>query len=44
MDQAHIGTERDYDRVEQAIRFIAANRLEQPSLDEVADAALVTFA
>ena len=38
MDQAHVGTERDYDRVERAIRFIAANRLEQPSLDEVADA------
>ena len=30
--------ERDYDRVERAIRFIAANRLEQPSLDEVAGA------
>ena len=28
--------ERDYDRVERAIRFIAANRLEQTSLDEVA--------
>lgn len=29
---------RDYDRVERAIRFIAEHRLEQPSLDEVADA------
>jgi AraC family transcriptional regulator of adaptative response/methylated-DNA-[protein]-cysteine methyltransferase len=29
---------RDYDRVERAIRFIADHRLEQPSLDEVADA------
>lgn len=29
---------RDYDRVAQAIRFIADNRLEQPSLDEVAGA------
>ncbi|MGD9511984.1 MAG: methylated-DNA--[protein]-cysteine S-methyltransferase [Geminicoccaceae bacterium] len=38
MDQAHVGIERDYDRVERAIRFIADNRLEQPSLEEVADA------
>src|SRR5688500_14629181 len=28
---------RDYDRVEQAIRFLHANRSEQPSLAEVAD-------
>lgn len=38
MDQARLDTERDYDRVERAIRFIAANRLDQPSLDEVAGA------
>jgi len=38
MDQAQLDTERDYDRVERAIRFIAANRLDQPSLDEVAGA------
>jgi len=31
-------SDRDYDRVERAIRFIADHRLEQPSLDEVADA------
>jgi AraC family transcriptional regulator of adaptative response/methylated-DNA-[protein]-cysteine methyltransferase len=31
-------TGRDYDRVERAIRFIADRRLEQPSLEEVADA------
>ncbi|MFO1075866.1 MAG: methylated-DNA--[protein]-cysteine S-methyltransferase [Geminicoccaceae bacterium] len=29
---------RDYDRVERAIRFIADHRLDQPSLDAVADA------
>ena len=29
---------RDYDRVERAIRFIARHRLEQPSLEAVADA------
>ena len=29
---------RDYERVERAIRFIAAHRLEQPSLEAVADA------
>jgi AraC family transcriptional regulator of adaptative response/methylated-DNA-[protein]-cysteine methyltransferase len=29
---------RDYDRVERAIRFIAEHRLEQPSLEVVADA------
>ena len=31
-------SDRDYDRVERAIRYIAENRLEQPSLDDVADA------
>ena len=29
---------RDYDRVASAIRFIAANRLEQPALEDIADA------
>jgi AraC family transcriptional regulator, regulatory protein of adaptative response / methylated-DNA-[protein]-cysteine methyltransferase len=29
---------RDYDRVARAIRYITANRLDQPSLEEVADA------
>ena len=38
MDQMAATSDRDYDRVERAIRYIAANRLEQPSLDEVADA------
>ena len=38
MDQSAAASDRDYDRVERAIRYIAANRLEQPSLDEVADA------
>ena len=31
-------SDRDYDRVERAIRYIAENRLEQPSLEDVADA------
>lgn len=31
-------TARDYARVEKAIRFIAENRLEQPDLDQVAEA------
>ena len=31
-------SDRDYARVERAIRYIAKNRLEQPSLEEVADA------
>src|SRR5688500_17592873 len=30
-------SERDYDRVASAIRYITANRLEQPGLDEVAE-------
>lgn len=38
MAETHAATARDYDRVAQAIRFIADNRLEQPSLDEVAGA------
>jgi AraC family transcriptional regulator of adaptative response/methylated-DNA-[protein]-cysteine methyltransferase len=31
-------SDRDYDRVASAIRYIAANRLEQPALEDVADA------
>ena len=31
-------SDRDYDRVERAIRYIAEHRLEQPSLQDVADA------
>ncbi len=38
MRSSGVNTGRDYDRVERAIRFIADHRLEQPSLDEVADA------
>ena len=38
MQHSAIASDRDYDRVERAIRFIADNRLEQPSLEEVADA------
>jgi AraC family transcriptional regulator, regulatory protein of adaptative response / methylated-DNA-[protein]-cysteine methyltransferase len=38
MDQLPETHDRDYDRVARAIRYIAANRLEQPSLEEVADA------
>ena len=38
MDQLAEAPDRDYDRVARAIRYIAANRLEQPSLEEVADA------
>ena len=38
MQHSAITSDRDYDRVERAIRFIADNRLEQPSLEEVADA------
>jgi AraC family transcriptional regulator, regulatory protein of adaptative response / methylated-DNA-[protein]-cysteine methyltransferase len=38
MDQLAETHDRDYDRVARAIRHIAANRLEQPSLVEVADA------
>ncbi|MFL5334822.1 MAG: methylated-DNA--[protein]-cysteine S-methyltransferase [Geminicoccaceae bacterium] len=38
MDQLAATSDRDYDRVERAIRYIATNRLEQPSLDQVADA------
>jgi AraC family transcriptional regulator, regulatory protein of adaptative response / methylated-DNA-[protein]-cysteine methyltransferase len=38
MDQLAEARDRDYDRVARAIRYIAANRLEQPSLEEVADA------
>src|ERR671912_50811 len=38
MDQLASHSGRDYDRVERAIRFIAENRLERPSLDQVAAA------
>jgi AraC family transcriptional regulator of adaptative response/methylated-DNA-[protein]-cysteine methyltransferase len=38
MHATDTGTGRDYERVERAIRFIAANRLEQPTLENVADA------
>lgn len=38
MQQSAATTDRDYDRVARAIRFIAANRLEQPALEDVADA------
>ena len=38
MQHSAITSDRDYDRVERAIRFIADHRLEQPSLEEVADA------
>ena len=38
MDQLAATSDSDYDRVERAIRYIAAHRLEQPSLDQVADA------
>ncbi len=38
MQQSADTSGRDYERVERAIRFIAENRLEQPSLEAVADA------
>ena len=38
MSSSAVTTGRDYDRVERAIRFIADHRLEQPSLEQVADA------
>src|SRR5687767_15638581 len=38
MDQLAESRDRDYDRVARAIRHIAANRLEQPRLEDVADA------
>jgi AraC-like DNA-binding protein len=38
MDQLAETSGRDYDRVARAIRYVAANRLDQPSLEEVADA------
>lgn len=38
MPQLSIAADRDYDRVGRAIRFIADNRLQQPSLEAVADA------
>jgi AraC family transcriptional regulator, regulatory protein of adaptative response / methylated-DNA-[protein]-cysteine methyltransferase len=38
MDQLAETDGRDYDRVARAIRHIAANRLDQPSLEKVADA------
>lgn len=37
MDGTAVTQARDYDRVARAIRFIAENRLEQPSLEDVAD-------
>lgn len=38
MHETAVTAMRDYDRVERAIRYIADHRLDQPSLDEVADA------
>jgi AraC-like DNA-binding protein len=38
MDQLATTPDRDYDRVERAIRYIGAHRLEQPSLEDVAHA------
>ena len=38
MQDPALSTGRDYERVERAIRFIAEHRLEQPSLEAVADA------